>query len=74
MADVALVAPKGDPAAAQYESRSDAMVRNLTSGKADAKVYVMVVKTSEGVELVYFEPDEKYLDAVCMKNGHKVRR
>ena len=74
MSEVIAIAPTGDPSVAQYEDDSKAKIRRLNSGAKDAKVYVLVAKGEKGLELVYFEPDEKYLDAVCAKNGFKVRR
>lgn len=74
MSEVVAIAPTGDHSVYQYENDKSAKIRRLHSGNADAKVYVMVVRAGSQVELVYFEPDDKYLDAVCMKNGHKVRK
>lgn len=74
MSEVIAIAPSNDPSVAQYENDRTAKIRRLNSGYKDAKVFVMVAKGKEGLELVYFEPDEKYLDAVCVKNGYKVRR
>ncbi len=74
MSEVMSIAPSGDPSVYKYENDSTAKIRKYQSGNKDTKVYVMVVKGEKGLELIYFEPDEKYLDAVCMKNGHKVRR
>ena len=37
-------------------------------------VYVAVVKGENGIELVTYEPDEKYIKEVCIKYGHKVKR
>ncbi len=72
--DVMMIAPSGDPSVYKYENESNAKIRRYQSGSKDAKLYVMAVKGEGGTELIYFEPDEKYLDAVCQKNGHKVRR
>lgn len=74
MADVIAIAPTGDPSVAQYENDSKAKIRRLNSGFKNARVFVMVAKGEKGLELVYFEPDDKYLDAVCAKNGFKVKR
>ena len=74
MAEVIAIAPIGDASVAQYEKDSKVTVRKLQSGYANRKLFVMVAKGEKGVELVYFEPDDKYLDAVCVKYGYKVRR
>ncbi len=74
MADVFIIAPADDPSAYKYEHDSSAKIRRYQSGYKNRKLYVMAVKGKETNELIYFEPDEKYLDAVCQKFGHKVRR
>ena len=57
-----------------YVNAKNAKVVNLTTGSLTAKVYVAVVKNAEGIELVKFEPDEKYINEVCIKYGYKVKR
>lgn len=74
MSEVLAIAPSGDASVAQYENDSKAKIRRLQSGYPDRKLYVMAAKGQNGPELVYFEPDDKYLDAVCIKYGYKVRR
>jgi hypothetical protein len=74
MSEVVAIAPTGDASIAQYENDPQAKIRRLQSGFAGRKLYVMVARGEKGLELVYFEPDDKYLDAVCIKHGHKVRR
>ena len=73
MEDVLILAPMDDRSMHQYQNNTEIKVRNLTSGNPNAKVYGMVVR-SEGTFLVKFEPDEAYLDAVCIKYRHKVVR
>lgn len=70
--NVLIIAPKGDRSLYQYENGNQIKVRDLSSGKKDAKLYGMVVTTQAGCQLVWFEPDEAYLDAVCIKYGQKV--
>ncbi len=72
--NVLVIAPKGDRSLYNYEKNSQVKVRDLTSGKKDAKVYGMVAKVEEGLQMTWFEPDEKYLDAVCIKYRQKVVR
>lgn len=74
MDEVVIIAPAGDQSVYNYENNGQNKIRRLQSGYPDRKVYVLVAKAPAGFELVYFEPDDKYLDAVCIKNGYKVRR
>ena len=74
MDEVIAIAPTGDSSVSRYEEDSSAKIKRYLSGYKNAKIYVLVVKGTEGQNLVYFEPDERYLDAVCVKYGYKVRR
>ena len=74
MDNILVIAPEGDRSVYNYENDVQAKKRNLATGKKDAKVYVMVAKRESGIEIIRFEPDEKYLDAVCMKYPQKVIR
>ena len=69
-----MIAPSGDRSVYNYENESKYKVRNLTSGDKEAKVYTMVTKGENGTELVKFEPDEEFLNAICRKYAQKVRR
>jgi len=72
--NIVVIAPKGDRSLYQYENNAQVKTRDLSSGSKDAKVYGMVAKTEEGYHMTWFEPDEKYLDAVCIKYRQKVVR
>lgn len=74
MAEVLAIAPVNDPSVQQYENNKTAQVRRLTSGQQNAKVYVIATNGAGGTELTYFEPDDRFLDAVCTRFGYKVRR
>lgn len=74
MSEVVMIAPAGDASVERYEKNPNARVRKLQSGFPDREVFVMVTNEGPELELVYFEPDQKYLDAVCVKYGYKVRR
>ncbi len=74
MTDVIIFAPAGDRSLYQYEQDRAINLLDYTTGNPEAKVYAMVMKNSEGTTMVRFEPDEKYLDAVCMKFQQKVVR
>lgn len=74
MENVIVLAPKGDRSLHQYEKNPKVKVRDLTSGNEGARIYCVVAKTEERYEMTAFEPDDKYLDAVCMKYRQKVVR
>jgi len=73
--DVIIIAPEGDRSLHNYEKNPQVKTRDLSSGyKNEGKVYCLVAKTEERYEMTKFEPDEKYLDAVCIKYRQKVIR
>ena len=72
--NIIVIAPKDDRSIYQYHKNPQVKVRDLSSGNKDAKVYAMVAKVEEGMHMTLFEPDEKYLDAVCIKYRQKVIR
>ncbi len=72
--NVIVIAPKDDRSVYQYKNKPNVKLSDLTSGKKDAKVYAMVSKVDKGFHMTLFEPDEKYLDAVCIKYRQKVVR
>jgi hypothetical protein len=47
---------------------------DYTSGNKEALYYEMVVNDENGTKLIMFEPDDQYLDAVCVKYPQKVVR
>jgi translation initiation factor IF-1 len=74
MDEVVTIAPSEDRSVYKYETDSSIKKVDYTSGRKDEPYYVMVRKNSEVTEVIRFEPDEKYLDAVCVKYGQKVIR
>ena len=72
--DVIVIAPEGDRSLHNYKENNQVKTRDLTSGYGKGKVYWLVAKTEERYEVTKFEPDEKYLDAVCIKYRQKVIR
>ncbi|MBR2046171.1 MAG: hypothetical protein IJ958_08575 [Agathobacter sp.] len=73
--DVIVIAPEGDRSLHNYEKNPQVKTRDLSSGyKNEGKVYCLVAKTEERYEMTKFEPDERYLDAVCIKYRQKVIR
>ena len=67
MEDVLILAPKGDRGVYKYENDKNLKCINLTSGRADAKVYELIVKNEEGFMRIEFEPDEEMLNAMMVK-------
>lgn len=74
MENVIAIAPIEDRSIQQYLNDKNSKVRNLTTGNPNATIFVAVAKEGNGIELVKYEPDEKYLNEVCVKYGHKVNR
>ena len=74
MEEVIVIAPLEDNAIQQYIRDKNCVIRDLTTGRTDTKVYAAVAKGEKGTELVKYEPDEKYINEVCIKYGYKVRR
>ena len=74
MDDVIMIAPAGDRSVYSYEQNSEIKVRDLSTGNDGVQVYVMVAKGDKGQELIKFEPDERILDAMCIKYRMKVKR
>ena len=67
MEDVVILAPKGDRGVYKYENDKNLKCINLTSGRADAKVYELIVKNEEGFMRIEFAPDEEILNAMMVK-------
>jgi translation initiation factor IF-1 len=74
MDEVVTIAPSEDRSVYRYENDNGMTIVDYTSGRKDEPYYVMVHQTGEATEVIRFEPDEKYLDAVCVKYGQKVIR
>lgn len=72
--ELIVIAPIEDRAVYSYMKDTKVKKLDYTSGQADAKRYAMAAKAEDGIRLILFEPDEKYLDAVCIKYGQKVLR
>ncbi len=74
MDEVIQIAPAGDRCVYKYENDQSVRVVDYSSGYKDVPYYDMVIKNGEQISLIKFEPDEKYLDAVCLKYAQKVVR
>lgn len=72
--EVIMIAPAGDRSVMNYENNPKIKRRNYTSRFKNVPYYDMVVRTGDGTELIKFEPDDAYLDAVCVKYSQKVVR
>ena len=72
--ELLVIAPIEDRAVYQYLNDSTSKKLDYTSNQPGAKVYALVAKGDSGVHVVKFEPDEKYLDAVCIKYAQKIKR
>lgn len=72
MNDVLQIAPAGDRSVYRYETDTNVKVIDYTSGIKDVPYYEMVFKNNDQLFMIKFEPDEKYLDAICVKYSQKV--
>lgn len=72
---VQMIAPAGDRSVYKYQQDSNVKKVDYTSGDKNVPYYQMVVKNEDsGIIMISFEPDDKYLDAVCIKHPQKVIR
>ena len=71
MENVLVIAPKGDRSLMSYH-QNGATVKNYTSHDSEANYYEVVVNTENGTTCIMIEPDEKFLEAVCIKYRQKV--
>ena len=74
MEDVTMIAPVMDRSVYGQVNNPKMKVQDLTSQKEDANVYAMVAKGEQGPEVIKFEPDEQFLDAIARKNPMKVKK
>lgn len=75
MDEVVMIAPAKDPSVFRYEEDGKVKRIDYTSRYFHRDIYDMVVTVpGEGTRLIRFEPDDSYLDAVCVKYPQKVVR
>lgn len=75
MDEVITIAPAGDSSIYKYENDATMKKVDYTSGDKKVPHYKMVVKNQDsGLIMISFEPDDRYLDAVCVKYPQKVIR
>lgn len=74
--DVIQIAPAGDRSVYNYENDNNVSVKDYTSKIEGVPYYDIVLKDKENnsIMIIKAELDDKYLDAVCIKNGYKVKR
>lgn len=75
MDEVVQIAPAGAREVMKYEMDKNVKKKDYSS-RYDRPSYDMVIRPAEGngMILVRFEPDDRYLDAVSVKYGQKVIR
>lgn len=72
---VEIIAPAGDRSLYKYTQDSSVKKVDYTSHEKNVPYYQMAARIEDqGVVLISFEPDEKYLDAICVKYPQKVIR
>lgn len=74
MEQVEQIAPVGDRSLYNVHQDSKAKMMDLSSRSADAKCYELVWKDAGETVCIRFEPDEQFLDAICIKYPRKVTR
>lgn len=66
MEEVEIAAPKNSHALDEFRSADQGTVKNFTSGRADGRVYVLIVRQNGKLLKILFEPSDKMV--ACMKN------
>ena len=72
MDEVIQIAPAGDRSIYKYEQDNTVKKIDYTSGNKDVPYYNLIMKNEDGINMISYEPDDKYLDAICVKYGQKV--
>ena len=68
------IAPAGDRSVYKYENDKNMKVFDYTSKKPDVPCYDMIIKDGDKLVMYKLELDDKFLNAVCIKNAYKVVR
>lgn len=74
MEDVISIAPEEDRSVYKYLHDTAIKIKDYSSHVKGAACYVMVINQGGQMQVIRFEPDEKYLNAVTMKYAQKVIR
>ena len=74
MEEVTMIAPPMDRSVYGQVNNPNIKVKDLTSQEKDAQIYVMIAKGEQGPEVIKFEPDEQFLDAIARKYVMKVKK
>ena len=72
MAHVEQIAPVGDRSLQKAHQDSRVKFLDVSSRKEGRKCYELLWKESGQSVCIRFEPDDKFLDSICIKYGHKV--
>ena len=74
MNDVVQIAPVGDRSLHSAHENGNVKHVDVSSRKPDRKYYEILLQESGETTCIRFEPDEKFLDSICIKYGRKVIR
>ncbi len=72
MDQVEQIAPAGDRSLHSAHQNSNVKFMDLSSRKQGRKFYELLWKDGGEAVCIRFEPDEKFLDSICIKYGRKV--
>lgn len=74
MDDVVMIAATHSSDVLAYEKNTNLVKKDYSSGSKNASLYTIVVKGKKGLEVIYFEPDDKFINALSSKNIQKVKK
>lgn len=74
MDDVLQIAPEGDPSLHRIHQDGKVRYVDVSSRKLNRKFYEIILQESGATTCIRFEPDEKFLDSICVKYSRKVIR
>lgn len=74
MEDISVIAPVGNPALNNAHNNKNIQFVDLSSRMPNRKFYELVWTKDEKAVCLRFEPDEKFLDSICVKYRSKVIR
>ena len=74
MDEVTMIAPEMDRSVYEQVNNPNIKPKDLTTKEEGAKIYAMIAKGETGVEVIKFEPDEAFLDAIAHKYPMKVKK
>lgn len=74
MDQVEQIAPAGDPSIESARRNSNMKFMDLSSRKEGHQFYDLIWKEAKEAVCIRFEPDEKFLDSICIKYARKVKK